>query len=756
VLSTQPGAAMSDALQVLHRVFGYDSFRGAQQDVIEHLIGGGDVLVLMPTGGGKSLCYQIPALVRSGTGVVISPLIALMQDQVNRLRTNGVAATYINSSLSGNIREAREQAVLDGRVKLLYVAPERLMMPSFLTLLDTVQQRIGISLMAVDEAHCVSEWGHDFRPEYRQLGQLRARFPQLPVMALTATATERVRHDIVDQLELRNPYIHIASFNRPNLSYEVRPKTRDVHKELVQLLRAQPGAPVIIYCLTRKGVEELTNILKLNGINALPYHAGMSNEDRATNQERFIRDDVPVLVATVAFGMGIAKPDVRMVIHYNMPKSLEGYYQESGRAGRDGAPAQCILFYSYGDRYKIEFLLNQADEQEQRVGMQQLQQVINYCESQVCRRNILLNYFGETSERETCDNCDNCLRAPSVLEDHTVNAQKFLSCIGRTNQRFGMRYIIDILRGANTQKIRNNNHTELTTYGIGKDLSVDQWQTLGRTLIQQGLLSESTTDGFSILKFNPLSREILRGQRTFEMRVPLKPKTESVRESVGTKLPLASLTDEEKPLFDHLRIIRKQLADLQNVPPYTIFPDTTLHALTHYRPLDRDLFASIPGVGQHKLEAYFAAFSEAIEHYCAVHSLATNLPVPAKQAQVQPVVTTETRLLSPSARITLELYRQGINPATIAEQRGFKLSTAMTHLSEAIEVGETVDTSNLISSAHQQAIEHAIQQCGDSPLRPIKEFLGDDYSYDEIRMMVAQLHRAANTTNTTSSDGIRS
>ncbi len=323
----------------LKTYFGYDTFLPGQEEVTQRILAGQDALVLMPTGGGKSLTYQLPTLMLPGMAIIVSPLIALMQDQVNRLRTNGVAATFINSSLSPNIREARERAVLDGRVKLLYVAPERLMTPSFLTLLDEVQQRMGISLMAVDEAHCVSEWGHDFRPEYRQLGQVRARFPQLPVMALTATATERVRQDIVNQLRLHDPYIHIASFNRPNLAYEVRPKTRDAHKELLQLLRTQPNAPVIIYCLTRKGVDELTTILKLNAINALPYHAGMSNEDRAANQERFIRDDVPVLVATVAFGMGIAKPDVRMVIHYNIPKSLEGYYQESGRAGRDGETA---------------------------------------------------------------------------------------------------------------------------------------------------------------------------------------------------------------------------------------------------------------------------------------------------------------------------------------------------------------------------------------------------------------------------------
>ncbi len=385
-------------------------------------------------------------------------------------------------------------------------------------------------------------------------------------------------------------------------------------------------------------------------------------------------------------------------------------------------------------------MISQSEEQEQRVGLQQLQQVINYCESQSCRRRILLNYFGEAPDGNGCDNCDNCLRSPSVEEDHTINAQKFLSCIGRTNQRFGMRYIIDILRGANTQKIRDNNHSELSTYGIGKDLSVEQWQKLGRTLLQQGLLSEST-DGFATLKFNPLSREILRGQRTFEMSVPLKPKVEYA----PAKQQITQLTPEEQLLFEHLRKMRKDLADLQNVPPYAIFPDVTLQALAHFRPLDRDLFASIPGVGEHKLEAYFTPFSEAIERYCIDHNLTTNLPIPPKREQARPIVTSDTHLLSPSASITLDLYRQGFSPAVIAEQRGFQLSTAMGHLSEAIEAGEVVDTSSLISDEHRQAIEYAIQQCGDYPLKPIKEFLGDDYSYGEIRIIIAQIHRTANT-----------
>ncbi|MEO7001895.1 MAG: ATP-dependent DNA helicase RecQ, partial [Ktedonobacterales bacterium] len=366
----------------LKRVFGYDEFLPGQRAIIEQIIAGRDGLVLMPTGGGKSLTYQLPALRLTGLTIVVSPLIALMRDQVDRLQANGVAATFINSSLDPVEAARREAAALRGELRLLYVAPERLVSPAFLTLLDETRERVGLALFAVDEAHCVSEWGHDFRPEYRQLDTLRARYPQTPMLALTATATERVRRDILTQLRLREPFIHIASFNRPNLSYEVRPKDRASYGELLDLLRAQPDASTIIYCQSRKGVDELCQRLCDDGVQALPYHAGMENAQRTTNQDRFIRDDVTTLVATIAFGMGIAKPDVRAVIHYDLPRSLEGYYQESGRAGRDGLPAQCILFYSYGDRAKIEYMIRQKDDpQEQRVARQQLEQALAYCES---------------------------------------------------------------------------------------------------------------------------------------------------------------------------------------------------------------------------------------------------------------------------------------------------------------------------------------------------------------------------------------
>ncbi|HEY4387216.1 MAG TPA: DNA helicase RecQ, partial [Ktedonobacteraceae bacterium] len=660
--------------ETLKQHFGYDTFRAGQRQIIELVLNGHDALILMPTGGGKSLTYQLPALHLPGLTVVVSPLIALMKDQVERLQANGIPATFINSSLGAIERERRERAVINGRLKLLYLAPERLLTASFLNLLDQVDERVGLSLLAVDEAHCVSEWGHDFRPEYRQLGRLRERYSHVPTLALTATATERVQQDILTQLHLREPYVHIASFNRPNLSYEVRQKHKGSFQELLQLIRQQPGASTIIYCQSRKGVESLSEALNAQRICSLPYHAGLSDEERAEHQERFIRDDVPVLVATVAFGMGIAKPDVRMVVHYDMPKSLEGYYQESGRAGRDGQPAHCILFFQHGDRVKLEYMLAQKiDEQEQRIARQQLQQVMAYAESTVCRRRILLGYFGETLREGPCDTCDNCTH-PAAIEDRTIDAQKFLSCVSRTHQRFGMRYIIDILRGANTQKIRSLNHDQLSTYGIGKDLSVDEWQQLGRALLHQGLLNE-TTDGFPILQLNKLSLEILRRERQVEIAISVTRQQVSSAASATDRQAQASseqeLTMDEQGLFEALRLLRKRLADERGVPPYVIFPDGSLRAMACQRPQSSAHFARIPGVGSNKLTAYYLPFTQAIANYCQQHHLAMEI----NSAEAVDQQTSNGHASSggpPTRMVTLNLYRQGYSIEEIANQRGLK------------------------------------------------------------------------------------
>ena len=727
---------MQDIEQGLKQFFGYDSFRPGQQEIIEQTLCGCDALVLMPTGGGKSLTYQLPALLLPGLTVVISPLIALMHDQVDQLRANGIAATFINSSLSSFEQSQRERAALNGRVKLLYVAPERLLSENFLYLLDQIERNVGLSLMAVDEAHCVSEWGHDFRPEYRQLGQLRTRYPRSPMLALTATATERVRQDILTQLRLHNPYIHIASFNRPNLSYEVRPKHKGAYSELLQLLHNQPGAPVIVYCQSRKSVDDLSDCLQRDGIRALPYHAGLTSEQRTEHQTRFIRDDVPVLVATIAFGMGIAKPDIRAVIHYDIPKSLEGYYQESGRAGRDGLPAQCILFFSYGDRWKVEYLIAQkSDEQEQFIARHQLQQVVAYGESGTCRRRVLLAYFGETLRDENCGNCDNC-HSPATLEDRTADTRKFLACIVRTQERFGMRHIVDVLRGANTQRIRDNRHDQLSTYGIGKDLSADAWLYLGRALLQQDLVSQST-DGYPILRLNTLSWEILRKQRSVQIAEP----PQNVTSQKETR---EVLEPEAERLFQHLRSLRKQIADEQGVAPYVVFPDTSLRAMAQQRPQSREQFAQIPGVGSRKLEAYFTPFTRAIRDYCESHNLVMSLEASKRDnKQRREIIAIPQVSAGPSTRrLTLDLYNEGRSIEEIARERNLKPRTITGHLAELIEDGEAIDTERLVDTERQKIIYAALQQVGDDVLKPVKEFLGDEYSYEEIRLVRALMRQA--------------
>ncbi|MBC7881798.1 MAG: DNA helicase RecQ [Anaerolineae bacterium] len=714
--------------EALKRYFGFNTFRPGQRQIVERAIQGHDQLVLMPTGGGKSLTYQLPALLLPGLTVVVSPLIALMHDQVDRLRENGIAATYINSSLTSKQRTLRELAVLDGQVKLLYLAPERLLTEECLALLE----RTNLSLLAIDEAHCVSEWGHDFRPEYRQISKVRERFPALSVLALTATATERVRQDIHNQLQLRDPDIHIASFNRPNLTYEVRPKHKQSYSELLAILRSCAGKSVIIYCQSRKAVESLSAHLEKDGIQSAPYHAGLSAQLRIDTQDRFIRDDIPVLVATVAFGMGIGKPDVRAVIHFDLPRNLEGYYQESGRAGRDGLPASCVLFFSNGDRAKVEYMIAQKpDPQEQRVARAQLSQVVAYAESAVCRRRIQLGYFGEVWEVENCGACDNCLR-PVPTEDRSIDAQKFLSCVYRCQERFGMRHTIEVLRGADTEKIRSLGHDKLSTYGIGTDYSQDEWSRLGRTLLHEGLLSQ-TDDGYPVLKLNPLSWEVLRGQRQVMVAgVPSQPSASQARSDVAD----SALDADSQGLFDHLRQLRKRLADEQSVPPYVIFPDTSLKAMARHRPLTQPQFLQMPGVGSRKAEAYCQTFTDHIRGYCRSFYLTAPLDIPTSQpAAVQPAGS-ETSTI-PTREQTLALWRQGLSVVEIAQQRSFKASTIEGHLADLIEAGEEIDIDSLVTIDQRRAIEQAIQLHGDQSLKLLKDQLDEGISYGLIRIVQA-------------------
>jgi ATP-dependent DNA helicase RecQ len=623
---------MAELKAELKRIFGFDEFRAGQEAVVRDALADRDLLALMPTGGGKSLCFQLPAMLRPGVTLVVSPLIALMQDQVRLLRDNDIPASFINSSLEPQEVSRRTAALLRGDYKLFYLAPERLLLPEFLEgPLRAVSQGPGISAFVIDEAHCVSEWGHDFRREYRQLSALRRRHPQIPMLAFTATATPRVRTDIVAQLALRDPALHVSSFNRPNLFYQVRAKTKQTYPEL--LTQARGGGAGIVYCLSRRRVDELALQLQNDGIQARPYHAGLDADVRRSNQEAFIRDDVQAIVATIAFGMGINKPDVRWVAHYDLPKTLEGYYQESGRAGRDGDPARCTLYFGASDIRTADFLIQQkidpdtgaALEEEQRIARQQLRQVLDYAESTECRRAVQLRYLGENFAAP-CGACDNCCE-PRTLQDWTTEARQFMSCIARLaqrRQRFGAAQIIDILRGARSERVLSRGHDTLSVYGIGKQRSVDEWRSVARALLHQGLIDE-TQDGYPVLSLNAQSGPVLRQELVVRIAAPAKKSRtragsgtaadSAAGAGAGTRAAAAA-SPQSSALFERLRALRKSLADEHGLPPYVVFHDATLREMAERRPLTLNQFAELPGVGQAKLARYGDQFIAVVrEHY---------------------------------------------------------------------------------------------------------------------------------------------
>ena len=615
-----------DALAVLRQVFGYDAFRGRQQDIIEHVAGGHDALVLMPTGGGKSLCYQVPALLRPGTGLVVSPLIALMQDQVEALRQLGVRAAYLNSTLDvGEAREV-EQALIDGSLDLLYVAPERLLTQRFLSLLE----RSSIALFAIDEAHCVSQWGHDFRPEYRELTVLHERWPQVPRIALTATADPPTRREIAERLALQDAECFLSSFDRPNIRYSVAHKDNP-RRQLLDFLAGHAGESGIVYCLSRRKVEETAEFLAGRGIAALPYHAGLPAEVRAQNQRRFLREDGIVMCATIAFGMGIDKPDVRFVAHLDLPKSIEGYYQETGRAGRDGEPAEAWMGYGLGDVVLLRQMIEQgeAGEERKRLERRKLDQLLGYCESAGCRRQALLAAFGEEYPGKSaagssgaargdgprvCGNCDNCLQ-PVRTWDATEAARKALSCVYRSGQRFGAAHLIDVLRGADTDKVRQFRHHELSTYGIGTDLDANAWRSVFRQLVVAGLL-EVDAEGHGGLRLGPSARPVLRGEQAMQLREEAPRKARGKRTGSGGDVGRSDSTlhveSSDRPLFDALRAWRAEMAREQSVPAYVIFHDRTLRDIARLRPAAISELARVGGIGGSKLGRYGEAVLEIV------------------------------------------------------------------------------------------------------------------------------------------------
>jgi len=589
------------ALDVLQRVFGYPSFRGQQQAVVEQVSAGGDALVLMPTGGGKSLCYQIPALLRPGTGIVVSPLIALMQDQVEALRAVGVAAAYLNSSLDAGAQREVEQQLLAGALNLLYVAPERLLTGRFLGLLE----RTEVALFAIDEAHCVSQWGHDFRPEYRELAILPQRFPQVPRIALTATADARTREEIVERLSLQQARRFVASFDRPNITYHVALRS-NAKRQLGEFLDGHHGESGIVYCLSRRKVDDIAAWLAESGVEALPYHAGLDGATRAANQKRFLREDGVVMVATVAFGMGIDKPDVRFVAHLDLPRSMEGYYQETGRAGRDGLPAEAWMIYGLSDVVTLSQMIAQGEsgDERKRVERQKLESLLAYAEATSCRRQLLLGAFGETYPGP-CGHCDNCLTPPQTW-DATVPAQKALSAVYRSGQRFGSGHVIDILRGVASERMQSLGHDRLSTFGVGADLDDRQWRSVFRQLLAAGLL-EADAEGYGTLRLTAASRAVLGGTRSVQLREDVRPQR-GTRRSRGERKSAAGsnlgIEAYEQPMWDALRAVRTQLAKQQGVPPYVVFHDATLLAMLRALPANEDEMAGISGVGDTKLKRY--------------------------------------------------------------------------------------------------------------------------------------------------------
>jgi len=619
-----PRLLMMPPLQALKDSFGYSTFKPYQQDIVEAALAGRDVLALLPTGGGKSLCFQLPAVLGQGLTLVISPLIALMKDQVDALQANGVEATFLNSSLDSEDARQRFRGLWRNQYRLLYVAPERLFQPSFLQSLS----EWGVTRVAVDEAHCISEWGHDFRPEYRRLADLRGRFPAIPFMALTATATERVRRDIVSQLHLRDPFICVGSFNRPNLAYRVIPKSRPAD-QVRRLVAAHRGGSGIVYCASRRAAESVAESLRDADIRARPYHAGLSDTERSRNQEAFVRDDVQVICATIAFGMGIDKPNVRFVIHHDLPKNVEGYYQETGRAGRDGLASECVLLFSPSDVAKqLGFIEEIRDEGEKRVAKAQLRRMIDYGETTGCRRANLLEYFGEPFKEPNCAGCDNCL-TPRETFDASIPIQKLLSTIYRARSApsgpgrtatFGLMHHANILTGKTTEQVTRWNHEELSTFGIGREFSREEWQQIGREAVRRGLLSQMAGD-YPTVDLTGAGAEFLKARGPFEMPRPVAPRkavsSAGERRARGAKGNLDEAPFDET-LFERLKGLRRRFADERNVPAFVIFGDATLRAMAREKPLTPEAFLSVSGVGPAKLAQFGEAFMGAIREHESV------------------------------------------------------------------------------------------------------------------------------------------
>ena len=705
----------NQAAEILHSVFGYECFRGQQQAIIEKLTLGEDALVLMPTGGGKSLCYQIPAIIREGVGIVVSPLIALMQDQVNAMNLLGVKADFLNSTLSYQQVLDIEKQLRNDELDLLYIAPERLTSSRTLALFE----QIKIALFAIDEAHCVSQWGHDFRADYLQLSLLHQRFPEIPRIALTATADERTREEIIKRLELENANHFVSSFDRPNIRYRIVQK-QNARDQLFHFINNEhAGDAGIVYCLSRKKVDATAHWLNQKGVAALPYHAGMSAEERQQNQHRFLMEEGMVIVATIAFGMGIDKPNVRFVAHLDLPKSIEAYYQETGRAGRDGLPANAWMTYGLQDVVMLRQMLegSGADEAHKRVELHKLDAMLALCEQVTCRRQRLLAYFGDHLE-QPCGNCDTCLEQVKTW-DGTLAAKQALSCIYRTGQRFGVNYLLDVLLGKVTERVKNLGHDRLSTFGIGKDLDEFQWRSVFRQLVARRLVSVDL-EGYGGLRLTEDCRPVLRGEQLLMLRKDIQVKVSKAQQHTAGRAKW-----QNNKLWEALRTKRKEIADAQDVPPFVIFHDATLMEMMEQKPRNHQQFFQLSGVGEKKLELYGDTFLEVLNEF-------ENVPEESRQESISETVSE-----------TLDLFRLGYPVEKIAEHRDLKKSTVFSHLAQILAMGEVKLNEVLdLSDAEIKIIEECILGLPDdqkNKLKPVYEALDGAFEYDILRCVWASI-----------------
>lgn len=703
--------------KTLQHHFGYAGFRLNQEEIINTVLAKKDAVVLMPTGGGKSICYQLPALLFEGVTIVISPLIALMKDQVDALRVNGVAAAFLNSTLPGLEQQNILQQLRNNKLKLLYLAPERLLGENqFIQIL----KQINVSMFAIDEAHCISQWGHDFRPEYLILGELKKQFPAIPLIALTATADELTKKDIISRLGLTSFTLFENSFNRPNIYYYVKPKW-NYFDELVKYLQLHKEDSGIIYCLSRASTEKLAEELQQEGFAAEAYNAGLDKSLRDTRQDKFLRDEIRIIVATIAFGMGINKSNVRFVVHVDMPKNMEGYYQETGRAGRDGIKSDAVLFYSIGDMMKLKkFASVDGNPEQSRIMLKKLDQMTAFCETRSCRRKHLLNYFNEQAP-EYCGSCDVCL-SDFEKADATIEAQKILSAVSRLQQRYGMTYVIDFLRGSTVIK---EDQRSLKTYGIGKDISKEQWRLYVKDMLQMGYLEQSTGD-YPVLRLNEKSWKVLKGE---ERLMLIK--------SIKEKQPIISKEQAAAPVFpillQELKQVRDYLARKENIPSYLIFSDATLVELATYLPLNLPDLSKISGFGNVKLGKYGAPFLSAVKSYCREHNLSSQIHLKnPKRLRAKP----EQNNTNDTKRQSLQLFREGRQPGIIAAMRNLSLSTVESHLDSFVRKGE-LDIHELVPKEKVHLILKEVMESGGSMLTPIKQKLGEDYTYPEIRAVVS-------------------